>query len=130
MGGASGGGGGFVAGAGVGAIPGTAVGAAKGAAFGARLGAIADGLILASKSQGWAVGKVEQLRGNIEGHLGTVGEDPNAQDANHHRGEIRGWISQARDYLKNMKGRTQARYRQQVEAWQKQLDDVTPPPQP
>jgi RHS repeat-associated protein len=129
MGGVAGGGGGFVAGAGVGALPGAAVGAAEGAAFGARLGAVADGLILASKAQGWAVGKVEQLRGQIEGHLGTIGQDPNAQDANHHRGEVSGWLSKARDYLKNMKGKTQARYREQIDAWQKQLDATTPPPQ-
>jgi RHS repeat-associated protein len=125
IGGAGGGAGGFFAGAGVGAIPGAIGGAMQGAALGGAAGAFVDGIIFASK-QGRAVQMATSLVDNINGHLETVAQDPNADDADHHRGEIRGWINRVQKYAEDMKGKTQEAWMKKVAEWKKALDDLTP----
>lgn len=86
---------------------------------------LTDGIVFASK-QSRAVQMAGSLVDNITGHLGTVGQDPNAEDANHHRGEIRGWINRVQKYAEDMKGKTQEAWMKKVAEWSKALEDLTP----
>lgn len=125
LGGAGGGTGGFFLGGGIGAIPGAGVGVVKGAALGAAAGAAVDGIVWFGK-QARAVEKASELVDNIVGHIGTVRGDPNADDANHHRGEIRGWVDRVEKHARDMKGKTQEEWMRKVDEWRKQLRDITP----
>jgi RHS repeat-associated protein len=126
FGGAGGGAGGFFLGGGIGAVPGAGIGGLKGAALGAAVGASIDGVVWFGK-QARAVEKASELVDNIAGHIATVGNDPNANDANHHRGEIKGWVDRIAKYASDMKGKTQEEWLRKVADWREQLDRLTPP---
>lgn len=70
--------------------------------------------------------ELEAVRDNINGHLSTVGQDPNAEDTNHHRGEIRAWVDRVEKYARDMKGKTQDAWLQKVDGWRKALEELTP----
>ena len=110
---------------GAGAAAGAVAGASRGAWLGGRIGAVLDGAILA-KRQADAVADATSLVPQIQGHLQKLGRDPNGNDSNHWRGEIRGWLNQVEREIRHMGRRTASEWRQFVNEARQQVDRLSP----
>ena len=102
-------------------------GSKAGAVIGGAIGAAIDAGIMwmsGSRDQAEAVERAEALMPSITGHMDLIRGDPDGQGTPHHAGEVRGWLERIQRLTKQMRGRTQRRWRDVIKTIRDELDEI------